>query len=963
MASISRPVRHLCPTAAPLFLLLLLVSAQMGAVSPQLYTYLEDIAQIWDLHLQNVDPDNKNAVKDPNDVASNYHKVRYVTCLALSPVYTTITINPGSELLEPWDLFRNQAPWNFNPHYFCSNVPNPRVRDDNDDPNKEAKPTISDEVGYRTPHSRFWMREPTSWHWFPRWTPSGPIRAQALQRAKGSETAYIFRIEATGIQSRGRFLKGWFHLKITLENDHNAGSGHTYQHSINESAVEHVRKNIVVDKMIVTARGRALVHSKPRYVNRKNQYARRSWVGGIGQFVQDFPNCAETGYTQEYVTQQFMPCGVVQYGEAVYGNNFYYTRTQNGAQTKYGKTQVNNATNFTEIHLNFKLDNSLCNRYYDLDFVANGIVIRKDKWDDNSVYPNFKNDRNIVAKRLRKLEEPIMRDPRLKLSYLADEMGVPKPAICSMLTEDLVVQRSISTRFVFSSSHAMHGPTFYENGDPDPRGVESVNCSVPLQGEWVMNNSTNFTWPGTKTKHRASVTAGADLVLNPDATADSTFGGAIKFVFNVPTSAELLNLHPPWYNDSGKPYTIENDEIRKKFGGRRTWTLQNGSYTSQAPGGAISAWTGWDDYYEYPSSGNTNKPEAHYHAAVQRVLNEFDWETYRAHAADRMPGAPPWVERCILYDKTPGTQYFAAYAHPYYDITCTGIDVQFDGKGYTRKPPRLAEMINSDTLEGQFPYGAKDTEQILPITGRCLDSIWNTEGYGRQRFAPPKCDSFFAQHNIVSVDPALGVVKKTVEAQRNNGARITHAKRLKQNSDRNEIICDLVKGMREAGFKECPLVPPRPFTILTTFAPGSKEDLLEKKLAARFKMTFRKSNAYKRGMMAAEDPFSLFVWVHLSLSFVTVLLFIVGLTRQVGSKAIFGVSLSHSATAHRIMGWTSVVISVLLFLLGGIRPIKREIRAVTIIMHGVMGFLFYWLGRKYHFTTKNGALPTDAIRC
>ena len=30
-----------------------------------------------------------------------------------------------------------------------------------------------------------------------------------------------------------------------------------------------------------------------------------------------------------------------------------------------------------------------------------------------------------------------MRDPRLKLSNLADEMGVQKPAICSMLTEDL----------------------------------------------------------------------------------------------------------------------------------------------------------------------------------------------------------------------------------------------------------------------------------------------------------------------------------------------------------------------------------------------------------------------------------------------------------------------------------------------------------------------------------------------
>ncbi|OXA54409.1 hypothetical protein Fcan01_10285 [Folsomia candida] len=39
-----------------------------------------------------------------------------------------------------------------------------------------------------------------------------------------------------------------------------------------------------------------------------------------------------------------------------------------------------------------------------------------------------------MPERLRKLEEPIMRDPRLKLSYLADEMGVPKPAICPMLT-------------------------------------------------------------------------------------------------------------------------------------------------------------------------------------------------------------------------------------------------------------------------------------------------------------------------------------------------------------------------------------------------------------------------------------------------------------------------------------------------------------------------------------------------
>ncbi|OXA45972.1 Histone-lysine N-methyltransferase SETMAR [Folsomia candida] len=41
------------------------------------------------------------------------------------------------------------------------------------------------------------------------------------------------------------------------------------------------------------------------------------------------------------------------------------------------------------------------------------------------------------TERLQKLQEPIIRDPRLKLSYLADKMGVLKPAICSTLTEDL----------------------------------------------------------------------------------------------------------------------------------------------------------------------------------------------------------------------------------------------------------------------------------------------------------------------------------------------------------------------------------------------------------------------------------------------------------------------------------------------------------------------------------------------
>ncbi|XP_035706856.1 uncharacterized protein LOC118435251 [Folsomia candida] len=196
--------------------------------------------------------------------------------------------------------------------------------------------------------------------------------------------------------------------------------------------------------------------------------------------------------------------------------------------------------------------------------------------------------------------------------------------------------------------------------------------------------------------------------------------------------------------------------------------------------------------------------------------------------------------------------------------------------------------------------------------------------------------------------------------------------------------------MREGNF-ECPLLVPRPYTFEPTYVPGSNESILAEKLKADRKARYKLTNAYKRGMLAAEDPFTLFIWdsrlihgifmtiivmfvtpvsffmtryfketfmnnriflhhvwyfVHLSLSFITVLLFMVGLIRQVGSKAMLGVSLSRAATAHRVMGWISVVISVLLFFLGGFRPMKRQFRAVTIILHGVMGFLFYWMGRK-----------------
>lgn len=37
-----------------------------------------------------------------------------------------------------------------------------------------------------------------------------------------------------------------------------------------------------------------------------------------------------------------------------------------GGDTKYGPNQ---AQGVQEIHLNFRLDNTFCNRYYDLDFM------------------------------------------------------------------------------------------------------------------------------------------------------------------------------------------------------------------------------------------------------------------------------------------------------------------------------------------------------------------------------------------------------------------------------------------------------------------------------------------------------------------------------------------------------------------------------------------------------------------
>ncbi|OXA55237.1 hypothetical protein Fcan01_08689 [Folsomia candida] len=149
----------------------------------------------------------------------------------------------------------------------------------------------------------------------------------------GLGVGLIFLVDVTGIKSRGRFLKGWFHLKVTLEIDHNYWEGRKVPETEDdrEKEIDALRKRHILDKLMVTARGRILTSGRPTgnygHVPSEPGPARRAWVGGIGQFVQDFPSCADYTST-EYVTQQYMPCGSVQGGEAMYGNNFYYSRTK-----------------------------------------------------------------------------------------------------------------------------------------------------------------------------------------------------------------------------------------------------------------------------------------------------------------------------------------------------------------------------------------------------------------------------------------------------------------------------------------------------------------------------------------------------------------------------------------------------------------------------------------------------------
>ncbi|XP_035710529.1 uncharacterized protein LOC118436471 [Folsomia candida] len=912
-------------------------------VTGQLYTRVEDLMTIFKPKL--------GPLKWPTTALKNPP----ITCLVMANRNLNV-YHSRVAYMESWDRFRTEYndkidPSNFNPHYFCANVPKFRFMSSDviKEPDKEDFS--------RTPHSQFWMEEPTAWFWHRRYHATLELTAEQLMT--GKILGLIFRVDVTGIKSKGRFLKGWYHLNITLAIDHNLSKdvdGVLVRVDNQRSAAEEVLANHVIDKLIVTARGLTLAAGRPRPpcercrpfsetgrppFKPEPRPVRRVWVGGIGEFVQDFPPCEEDGYRMktEYVKQQFMSCGTVQFGEAHYGNNFYYTRTHNDKKTKYGQTQET-LKGAAEIHLNFKFDNSFCNRYAEIDFVVNGIVMNRnvtpESFDNWAHHPSGK-PRN---------------DKPLEFVY--------------------PVQRSVSTRILFSSSHAMHAPIFYESADPIPRGVKTVQCSHPLQGEWVMNDAQPFQMPGTTTLHRMSVTAGADLKLNPKATFDSTFGGSIKFIFGLPKDlllSDVIELNSP------------SDDVNA-FGLRRTSTYQ--APLTEEVGGEM--WTPFRDILGHPQKqGHPVSAWLSIISIVTREMNEFDWETFIA-TDDPDPTNPdikngsycnPRTMFDLIYE--PGPTYLA---HPYYDVTCLGVESFKNTSGIiVRAVPYLA----NDAEIIQKGRDAMFYKKLPPITGRCRPLLWWNDGVGSLRAAAPKCDDFFQEYRDGKTkDPALARLVKMVDEQHKSRSREKWKDKYEESAKRKVMVglCGAMEQLKKD--YPCAIPVPRPFTTAPTTVKSSNESAAQERIAGQMKH----SNAYLRGMVVNESPYTVYIWdsrlihgvimtiivmfvtpisffltryfketfmntrlmlqhlwffVHLWSAIVTLLLFLVGMWRQVETRGILGVSLHPTARTHRVLGWMSVSIAATMLVLGGFRCMNRTVRGIIIILHSLLGYFYYVL--------------------
>lgn len=318
--------------------------------------------------------------------------------------------------------------------------------------------------------------------------------------------------------------------------------------------------------------------------------------------------------------------------------------------------------------------------------------------------------------------------------------------------------RSVSTRFMFVTSYKHHHPDYYENADPVPRHVEEVDCSQPLQGEWTMR--TEGTPPPNL--HRMSVTKGADLKLT-GARPDATFFGALKFVIPVPENL-VTEIDPA----NGNP--VGNDS--NTFNARRTWIypermskLLPGHVTSGSFKRDWNIWRYWTDAVVPAvnfAGTDFESDMPRLYTALQHVLHEFDWETWIERRA-KTGGSGN--EQCFDLDLIANqdletiVKFYNASAlargddaswwpHPYYDLTCGGLDVIGENIDYfTHTMEIRPEPTKHFTL--YFQFSANDFEAALPpITGRCVSSLWRMSGLGSKDNSPPACNEFFYESKL-----------------------------------------------------------------------------------------------------------------------------------------------------------------------------------------------------------------------
>jgi hypothetical protein len=267
----------------------------------------------------------------------------------------------------------------FDPLFFCTSFPNGIEKVSMDKKKKKLR--------RNSPDALFWTDEPQYHHWNTRYrrdsvrveggkttpisvSPEGIWHWWSSENGPPSDSGYekgsfkspsrlmyqhemrdavakrglYFRTEVTAITDKdssdgsgiGNILKGWFHLKITLER----GIGAARIPIDNNKEPEYLQgdpgkeklldddKNWIIDRLIVSSRGLVL----GKGARGVQSYPTPLYTAGVGQFIKDFPRCMvpkvsdpkdsnahqkrldisphfQKPIEEEYVKEQFLWCG------------------------------------------------------------------------------------------------------------------------------------------------------------------------------------------------------------------------------------------------------------------------------------------------------------------------------------------------------------------------------------------------------------------------------------------------------------------------------------------------------------------------------------------------------------------------------------------------------------------------------------------------------------------------------